>query len=138
MTTTVRFPLARVAAGAALIFATAIAIVAPVVEAMPARAADSYLVKGPGFTPAVPVDGGLSPRNAVPANENYQIVLVGLARDTLGDRLFVLGGRVIAGPTCPVERVPPEPGCADRPVHGLRQQKPFAVSVLQPMRAQAR
>lgn len=27
-----------------------------------------------------------------------------------------LSGRVLAGPTCPVERVPPQPGCAPRPV----------------------
>lgn len=25
-------------------------------------------------------------------------------------------GRVLAGPTCPVQRIPPDPGCADRPV----------------------
>jgi hypothetical protein len=25
-------------------------------------------------------------------------------------------GRVVAGPTCPVERVPPDPGCAPRPI----------------------
>ena len=25
-------------------------------------------------------------------------------------------GRVLAGPTCPVERVPPDPACADRPI----------------------
>lgn len=27
-----------------------------------------------------------------------------------------LSGRVLAGPTCPVERVPPQPGCAPRPL----------------------
>ncbi|MDO8562941.1 MAG: hypothetical protein Q7S25_03750 [Candidatus Limnocylindria bacterium] len=25
-------------------------------------------------------------------------------------------GRVLAGPTCPVQRIPPDPGCADRPI----------------------
>lgn len=27
-------------------------------------------------------------------------------------------GRVVAGPVCPVERQPPDPACADRPVAG--------------------
>ena len=27
-----------------------------------------------------------------------------------------LSGRVVAGPSCPVERLPPEPGCAPRPL----------------------
>lgn len=27
-------------------------------------------------------------------------------------------GRVVAGPTCPVQRLPPDPACADRPVAG--------------------
>ena len=27
-------------------------------------------------------------------------------------------GRAVAGPVCPVERVPPDPACADRPVGG--------------------
>jgi hypothetical protein len=27
-----------------------------------------------------------------------------------------ISGRVVAGPTCPVERVPPLPGCAPRPL----------------------
>ena len=30
----------------------------------------------------------------------------------------VVDGRVHAGPTCPVEKVPPDPACADRPVAG--------------------
>jgi hypothetical protein len=31
---------------------------------------------------------------------------------------FRVGGRVMAGPTCPVVRVPPDPDCADQPVVG--------------------
>lgn len=30
----------------------------------------------------------------------------------------VIDGRVHAGPTCPVQKVPPDPACADRPVAG--------------------
>jgi hypothetical protein len=30
----------------------------------------------------------------------------------------VVHGRVHAGPSCPVEKVPPDPACADRPVAG--------------------
>jgi hypothetical protein len=29
-----------------------------------------------------------------------------------------LEGQVLAGPTCPVQKDPPDPACADRPVHG--------------------
>ena len=29
-------------------------------------------------------------------------------------------GRVMAGPTCPVERFPPDPDCDDQPVQGAR------------------
>ena len=29
-----------------------------------------------------------------------------------------IAGRAVAGPVCPVERVPPDPACADRPVPG--------------------
>lgn len=32
--------------------------------------------------------------------------------------LVTVGGRVTAGPTCPVERIPPDPACAPRPVVG--------------------
>lgn len=31
-----------------------------------------------------------------------------------------LSGQVVAGPVCPVERDPPDPGCAPRPVPGAR------------------
>jgi hypothetical protein len=33
---------------------------------------------------------------------------------------YIVGivGRVVAGPTCPVQRFPPDPACADRPVVG--------------------
>lgn len=40
----------------------------------------------------------------------------GPSRTALRD--FVVTGTVLAGPTCPVERIPPDPGCADRPVSG--------------------
>jgi hypothetical protein len=36
----------------------------------------------------------------------------------LVQRDFVVTGTVSAGPTCPVERIPPDPNCADRPVSG--------------------
>jgi hypothetical protein len=29
-----------------------------------------------------------------------------------------IAGRAVAGPVCPVERIPPDPACADRPVAG--------------------
>jgi len=48
----------------------------------------------------------------------YQVTLSLLARDGVDERSFVVMGRVLAGPTCPVEHIPPDPGCADRPVSG--------------------
>jgi hypothetical protein len=35
-----------------------------------------------------------------------------------GDASTGIGGTVTAGPVCPVERNPPDPGCAPRPVAG--------------------
>jgi hypothetical protein len=34
--------------------------------------------------------------------------------------LIPVSGQVLAGPTCPVERDPPDPACAPRPVQGAR------------------
>jgi hypothetical protein len=31
---------------------------------------------------------------------------------------YAVGGRAVAGPVCPVERTPPDPACAPRPVAG--------------------
>jgi len=31
---------------------------------------------------------------------------------------YQVGGRAVAGPVCPVERIPPDPACAPRPVVG--------------------
>jgi hypothetical protein len=31
---------------------------------------------------------------------------------------YPVGGRAVAGPVCPVERIPPDPACAPRPVPG--------------------
>jgi hypothetical protein len=31
---------------------------------------------------------------------------------------YPVGGRAVAGPVCPVERIPPDPACAPRPVSG--------------------
>ena len=31
---------------------------------------------------------------------------------------YPVGGRAVAGPVCPVERIPPDPACASRPVVG--------------------
>jgi carboxypeptidase family protein len=31
---------------------------------------------------------------------------------------YAVGGQAIAGPVCPVERIPPDPACAPRPVVG--------------------
>jgi len=31
---------------------------------------------------------------------------------------YPVGGRAVAGPVCPVERIPPDPACAPRPVVG--------------------
>ena len=41
-----------------------------------------------------------------------------LASDGALDTSFTITGQVLAGPTCPVERIPPDPGCAPRPVVG--------------------
>lgn len=50
----------------------------------------------------------------------YRVMLAQLARDATAERDFVVMGTVLAGPTCPVERIPPDPRCADRPVSGAR------------------
>jgi len=41
-----------------------------------------------------------------------------LAACTPGSLSVEVSGRVVAGPVCPVERQPPDPACADRPVPG--------------------
>jgi hypothetical protein len=44
-----------------------------------------------------------------------------------------IAGRVVSGPTCPVETVPPRPGCAPRPlaarlrVHRLGSRRPAVI-----------
>jgi hypothetical protein len=48
----------------------------------------------------------------------HRVMVSGLARDGSDEREFTLTGSVLAGPTCPVERVPPDVGCADRAVSG--------------------
>lgn len=35
-----------------------------------------------------------------------------------GGPWYSVGGRAVAGPVCPVERIPPDPACAPRPVVG--------------------
>jgi hypothetical protein len=35
-----------------------------------------------------------------------------------GGPSYPVGGRAVAGPVCPVERIPPDPACAPRPVIG--------------------
>ena len=55
---------------------------------------------------------------AVRAGFNYRVVVPQLAADGAERRQFTASGTVVAGPTCPVERIPPDPGCADRPVKG--------------------
>lgn len=42
----------------------------------------------------------------------------GGAASTTTDPTGVVVGTVVAGPTCPVEQEPPDPGCADLPVDG--------------------
>jgi Carboxypeptidase regulatory-like domain len=37
---------------------------------------------------------------------------------TLRPLIVSVAGRVVAGPICPVQRLPPDPACADRPVAG--------------------
>ena len=45
--------------------------------------------------------------------------VVDVTTTTVGDRKTTrVFGRVLAGPTCPVERFPPDPDCADQPVAG--------------------
>lgn len=39
---------------------------------------------------------------------------------TPGPMLVTLSGTAVAGPICPVERLPPDPACAPRPVEGAR------------------
>ena len=41
-----------------------------------------------------------------------------LASDGASISTFTVTGHVLAGPTCPVERIPPDPNCAPRPVSG--------------------
>jgi hypothetical protein len=65
------------------------------------------LVVLPGSTPSGALRGGLP----------YGVVAPAVARDGPTDAVEVRG-RVLAGPTCPVERIPPDPRCADRPVSG--------------------
>ncbi len=48
---------------------------------------------------------------------DYRVVVPGLAADGAAGH-FAVRGTVLAGPTCPVEHIPPDPGCADRPVKG--------------------
>ncbi len=49
-----------------------------------------------------------------------RLVVPGLAADGAESPSFALNGTVLAGPTCPVERIPPDPRCADRPVSGAK------------------
>jgi hypothetical protein len=35
-----------------------------------------------------------------------------------------IAGRVLAGPTCPVQRMPPDPGCAPRPISARLRIRP--------------
>lgn len=56
----------------------------------------------------------ISVRSTLP----YRVTLSQLARDGADASTFVVTGIVLAGPTCPVERIPPDPRCADRPVSG--------------------
>ena len=44
--------------------------------------------------------------------------LAGCTAPPTGSDTIELRGRVTAGPTCPVERDPPDPTCEDRPVSG--------------------
>jgi hypothetical protein len=48
----------------------------------------------------------------------HRVMLSQLASDGVVERGFVVTGTVLAGPTCPVERIPPDPRCADRAVSG--------------------
>ncbi len=50
----------------------------------------------------------------------YSVAVPQLARDGVAEREFAVAGTVLAGPTCPVERIPPDPRCADRPVSGAQ------------------
>lgn len=54
---------------------------------------------------------------AAPNQPAYVVVVPMVARDG-GPNSYLLSGSVVAGPTCPVERVPPDPRCAPRPVAG--------------------
>lgn len=48
----------------------------------------------------------------------YRVVVPLLAAAGMAAQGFTVSGTVLAGPTCPVERIPPDPRCADRPVGG--------------------
>jgi hypothetical protein len=54
----------------------------------------------------------------VSATLAHRAMVSGLARDGGDQRKFTVTGSVLAGPTCPVERVPPDAGCSDRVVSG--------------------
>ena len=47
----------------------------------------------------------------------YNTVVPALSRDGPAAS-YAVTGQVLAGPTCPVERIPPDPRCAARPVSG--------------------
>ncbi|MEP6870435.1 MAG: carboxypeptidase-like regulatory domain-containing protein [Anaerolineaceae bacterium] len=52
------------------------------------------------------------------AGSNHRLFVPQVAADSARRSQFAVRVTVVAGPTCPVERVPPDPGCADRPVPG--------------------
>ena len=55
---------------------------------------------------------------SVAGSLKYGVSLPQLASDSGTARLVMLSGTAVAGPTCPVQRVLPDPACADRPVSG--------------------
>jgi hypothetical protein len=46
------------------------------------------------------------------------VAVLSACQDTASDETVVLQGTAVAGPVCPVEREPPDPDCAERPVAG--------------------
>lgn len=65
------------------------------------------------WTFAVAPDGAVSP-----VAESGPVVPADAWPSPLGDGRTGIGGTALAGPVCPVERVPPDPACAPRPVAG--------------------
>lgn len=70
------------------------------------------MIKNPPFAPG----RSRRPRLAVVLEFFCALLLVSCGQAS--GPSYAVGGQAIAGPVCPVERIPPDPACAPRPVVG--------------------